>query len=34
MILYTLHFTAYTISGKENGIFIHKQLENILEVYY
>lgn len=32
MILYLLHFTSNTISGKENLIFLYKQGENISEI--
>lgn len=32
MILYLLHFTLNTISGKGNLIFLYKQAENILAI--
>lgn len=32
MVLYLLHFTSNTISGKENLIFLYKQAENISEI--
>jgi len=33
MILYILHFTAYTIFSKQNLIFMCEELESILEKY-